>query len=167
MTIAGTQDYMAPEMDDMKIPKTNRVDIWALGCILYRMFAGSSLFDGRFEVWRYAGSASSPPLPVKSAGLSITCVDFLSDILKSKPEDRPSAEDCLKKPWIMSKAPGPEYSIGMDLYKRLLKIQNEAPDIDSFSEKVAARVAYRTPARSSMIGATPTMDSTAPTLVPG
>ena len=35
---------MAPEVHDTAQPKTNRVDIWSLGCILYRMVAGSPLF---------------------------------------------------------------------------------------------------------------------------
>jgi len=65
----------------------------------------------------------------------------------------------------MSKSTGPEYSIGIDLYQRLRRIQIEAPDVDSFSEKVAARVAANTPVRSSTIGVTPsTTDSTATTL---
>jgi len=156
---------MAPEMDDTEKAKTNRVDIWALGCVLYRMFAGRPLFNTRFELYKYVMTGSSPPSSVNSSGLSVTCVNFLSDVLKSKPEDRPSAEDCLKKPWIMSKSTGPEYSIGIDLYQRLRRIQIEAPDVDSFSEKVAARVAANTPVRSSTIGGTPsTTDSTATAL---
>jgi len=139
---------MAPEMDDTGKVKTDRVDIWALGCILYRMFAGRPLFNTRFDLYKYVMVASSPPPPVKSAGLSVPCVDFLSEILKSKPEDRPSAESCLKKPWIVSKVPGSGHSIGEDLYKRLFEIQAEAPDIDSFADKVAARVAFGTPERS-------------------
>ena len=66
----------------------------------------------------------------------------------------------------MSKTHGSEYFIGMDLYKKLLRLQFEAPDIDSFSEKVAARVAYNTPVRSSTMGAMSTTDSTASTLRP-
>jgi len=153
---------MAPEMDDTERAKTNRVDIWALGCVLYRMFAGRPLFNTRFEMYKYVMSGSSSPPPVKSLGLSVTCVDFLSDVLKSKPEDRPSAEDCLKKPWIMSKSTGPEYSIGGDLYQRLRRIQLEAPDVDSFSEKVAARAASNTHARSFPIGGTLGTDSGRP-----
>jgi len=120
---------MAPEMDDMTIPKTNRVDIWALGCILYRMVAGRPLFNTRFELYKYVMTASPPP-PINNVGLSVPCVDFLSEVLYPKPEDRPSAEDCLNKAWIINKAPGPEYSIGSDLHKRLKKIELTAPYLE-------------------------------------
>ena len=131
-TLVGTASYMAPEVDGEERYKADHLDIWALGCILYRMFAGSLLFRSRRDVWIYAFSASSPPQAVKDKGFSDACVDFLGDVLQQEPENRPSAEDCLKKPWIMSRAPGPEYSIGRDLYERLFSIQVEAPDINSF-----------------------------------
>jgi len=94
------------------------------------MFAGSLLFRSRQYVWRYAFSASTPPQAVKDKGFSGACVDFLGDVLQPESQNRPSAEDCLKKAWIMSKAPGSEYSIGRDLYQRLFSIQVGAPDIN-------------------------------------
>jgi len=118
---------MAPEVDDTNIPKTNRVDIWSLGCILYRMVAGSLLFDGAREVWKYADSASSPPLAVRNRGFSIACEDFLRDVLQPRPGDRPRAEDCLTKPWIINNASGSKYSIGSNLYSRLTKLERVAP----------------------------------------
>ena len=131
-TTTGTQGYMAPEMHDTSKPKSNRVDIWSLGCILYRMFAGNLLFNDPVQVWKYALTASSSPLELDNIGFSIPCVSFLRDILQPIPEDRPSAEDCLKKAWIMRKVPEPEYSIGKDLYTRLSEINQRAPDVHSF-----------------------------------
>jgi len=104
------------------------------------MLAGSLLFNGPREVWRYADSESSPPLAVRKGGFSGPCVNFLGDVLQPEPGGRPSAEDCLKKAWIMNKDSGPEYSIGWDLYSRLSKIKLAAPNIDTFSEMVADRV---------------------------
>jgi len=128
---------MAPEVEDTLNPKTNRVDIWSLGCIMYQMLAGSPLFNSRREVWMYYDIKSSPPQAVGNRGFSVSCVSFLGDVLQPEPRDRPSAEDCLKKPWIMNKTPGLGYSIGSDLYGRLAKILRAAPDIDSFSDMVA------------------------------
>jgi len=132
---------MAPEVHDTSIPKTDKVDIWSLGCVLYRMFAGNLIFNDPFEVLRYALTASSAPLPLDNIGLSISCVSFLRDILQPIPEDRPSAEDCQKKPWITNEVAEPEYSIGKDLYSRLSKINYRAPNMHSFPGMVANRAA--------------------------
>ena len=157
---------MAPEMDDTAALKTNKVDIWSLGCILYRMVAGNPLFHSRRELWRYADSASSPPQAIRNRGISVACEDFLGDVLQPSPEDRPSAEDCLTKPWITKKASGSEHSIGSDLYNRLVKIKRSAPDIDTFSDMAALRAADNTLASSFMIGAASVTGSTASRLRP-
>ena len=131
---------MAPEVHDTSQPKTNRVDIWSLGCVLYGMFAGNLLFKDSFEVLKYSWSAPSSPLALDNIGLSIPCASFLRDVLQPIPEDRPSAEDCLKNAWIMDEAPGrPEYSIGMDLYTRLSMMNQRAPNVHSFPDIVTNR----------------------------
>ena len=128
---------MAPEMHDTSKPKTNRVDIWSLGCILYRMLAGNLLFNDPVQVWKYALSASASPLALDNIGPSVPCVSFLHDILQPIPEDRPSAEDCLKKPWIMSQVSELGYSIGNDLYTRLSNISYLARNVHSFPNMIA------------------------------
>jgi len=145
---------MAPEVEDTAIPKTNRVDIWSLGCVLYRMLTGSHLFPTPRELYRYALVGSSPPPEVKNAGFSVSCVDFLGDVLQPEPDDRPSAGDCLKKAWVMSKAPGSECSVGGGLCRILSKIKLAAPDIDSFSDIIAHRAADNPLAGSFRTGAT-------------
>ena len=136
-TSTGTPGCMAPEVGDTSIPMTNRVDIWSLGCILYRMVTGSPLFNSRREVWRYADRAPSPPSVVKNKGFSVACEDFLRDALQPSPKDRPSAEDCLKTGWIMNGDLGSGGRIGSDIYRRLAKIELAAPDIDTFSDMAA------------------------------
>lgn len=42
----GTPSYMAPEQFDDSEPCTALVDVWALGCILYEMLTGITLFGG-------------------------------------------------------------------------------------------------------------------------
>ena len=132
---------MAPEMHDTSQLKTNRVDIWSLGCVLYRMFTGDLLFNDPFKVLKYALTASSSPLALDDIGFSIPCASFLHDILQPIPEDRPSAEDCLKNAWIVNEVLAPEYSIGKDLYTRLSKINQRAPNVDSFPYLVANQAA--------------------------
>ncbi|PUU83225.1 kinase-like domain-containing protein [Tuber borchii] len=131
-TTTGTQGYMAPEVHDTSIPKTNKVDIWSLGCVLYRMFAGSPLFNDPFEVWKYAMIPSSSLPVVENLGFSIACENFLHDVLQPNPEDRPSAVECLKKDWIINKSGASRYFIGRDLHTKLSKIQLAAPNVHTF-----------------------------------
>ncbi|PUU77874.1 kinase-like domain-containing protein [Tuber borchii] len=70
-------------------------------------------------------------------GFSVPCVSFFHDILQPILEDRPSAEDCLKKAWIINEVSGPEYTIRKDLYIRLSKINQRAPNVHSFPDMVA------------------------------
>ena len=103
------------------------------------MFAGNLLFNDPVQVWKYALTAFPSLLALDNIGLSIPCISFLHEILQPIPEDRPSAEDCLKKAWITSEVPGPEYSIENDLYTRLSKISHRAPNVHSFPDMVANR----------------------------
>jgi len=162
-TTTGTEGYMAPEMDgtdQAEEPKTNRVDIWSLGCILFRMVAGKPLFVSRRDVWKYSMSAASPPPAVERIGFSVPCADFLHRVLQPSDKDRPSAEECLGMAWITSQAPGSEYSISQDLYTRLSKLKLEAPDVYSLPEAIANSAGSKTLGRSSSTAATPMTDPT-------
>ena len=131
---------MAPEVQDTSRPKTNKVDIWSIGCILYRMVAGCSLFKDPFAVWKYAASAHSFPKAVENIGFSAPCIDFLCDTLQPTPEDRPSAEASLQTPWIMNEVEKLDYTIGEELFTRLSEINLQAPNVYSFSDRLAGLV---------------------------
>ena len=103
------------------------------------MLAGSLLFNHPLEVLKYALTASSSPLVLDQLGFSVPCVAFLREILQPIPENRPSTEDCQKKPWIMNEVLVPEYSIGKGLYTRLSKINRRAPDVHSLPDMIVNR----------------------------
>jgi len=132
---------MAPEVHDTSEPKTNKVDIWSLGCVMYRMLIGNLLFNDPLEVLKYALTAPSRLLPLDNTEFSTSCVFFLWEVLQPIPEHRPSAEDCQENPWITNETPGSEYSIREDLYARLSKINHRAPNMHSFRDMVANRAA--------------------------
>jgi len=49
----GTVPYRAPEMLTPNAFYNNRVDIWALGCIVYEAFTGLHAFESDIDVFRY------------------------------------------------------------------------------------------------------------------
>lgn len=136
-TTTGTFGYMAPEMLDTSIPKTSKVDIWSLGCILFRMVAGRLLFQDLSALYRYAINTSSLPPPVGNVGFSTPCENFLASVLQPSPDDRPSAEACLNAAWIMNEGLGPKYAVGKHLYTNLSIAMVGAPGVDTFAETVA------------------------------
>mgnify|MGYP001452707265 CR=1 FL=1 len=58
--IAGTPEYMAPEMFEQTI--SSRTDVYALGILAYELFAGAPPFRGTLDEIRSAHAAT--PLPV-------------------------------------------------------------------------------------------------------
>ncbi|RPA92703.1 kinase-like protein [Choiromyces venosus 120613-1] len=135
-TTTGTCSYMAPEVDgnDTQSTYTRKVDVWALGCILYRALTGEVPFQSRQDVWMYSMGIKSPLAGVENIGLSQEAIDFLGATLQPKPRDRPSAEECLKLPWIINKPSSPHFRIREDLHKRLKTRQAE--DLAKMQEKI-------------------------------
>ena len=41
----GTNNYLAPEAHDLR--RSNKIDIWSFGCIVYELFNLEKLFDNR------------------------------------------------------------------------------------------------------------------------
>jgi len=55
----GTSSYRAPEVLRTWGTYTNKVDIWAMGCILYKLIGGESAFRDDFDVQQYSSSPNS------------------------------------------------------------------------------------------------------------
>lgn len=113
-TQTGTPYYIAPEIWLGK-PYDSKADIWSLGCIIYEMctsfppFGGNSLKD----LYNNITKGIYKPIPkIFSSDLS----KIISLILNVNPKQRPSADDLLKNPIIISKIRSKEiYIPGEDL----------------------------------------------------
>ncbi|KAJ3693167.1 hypothetical protein LUZ60_008647 [Juncus effusus] len=82
-----TPAYRAPEMWDFyrKEVISEKVDIWALGCLLYRICYLKSAFDGESKLQILNGNYKIPDLPKFNPNI----INLIKDMLSSSPQDRP------------------------------------------------------------------------------
>ncbi|XP_026414529.1 probable serine/threonine-protein kinase DDB_G0276461 [Papaver somniferum] len=82
-----TPAYRAPEMWDLfrKELINEKVDIWALGCLLFRICYFKSVFDGESKLQILNGNYRIPEMPKYSSSVT----DLIKEMLQSSPDDRP------------------------------------------------------------------------------
>ncbi|PSS11978.1 Serine/threonine-protein kinase [Actinidia chinensis var. chinensis] len=82
-----TPAYRAPEMWDLFLREliNEKVDIWALGCLLFRICYFKSAFDGESKLQILNGNYRIPELPKYSSSIT----DLIRDMLQSSPDARP------------------------------------------------------------------------------
>ncbi|GER39401.1 protein kinase superfamily protein [Striga asiatica] len=82
-----TPAYRAPEMWDLfrRDLINEKVDIWAIGCLLFRICYLKSAFDGESKLQILNGNYRIPDLPKYNKLLT----DLIQDMLHSSPDDRP------------------------------------------------------------------------------
>jgi NIMA (never in mitosis gene a)-related kinase len=97
-TQIGTPYYLSPEICSGK-PYSWGSDIWSMGCILYEMCARKVPFDAPDlkSLIRKITAEKPPQVPSEySAGVKILC----NELLSKNPDDRPQAQDVLKRPVV-------------------------------------------------------------------
>lgn len=99
-TILGTRITMAPELLEGG-GTTFKVDIWALGCILYKMCFGIYPFEGDKDV-KVLVDAAIITIPANFC-VSQECIDLIVDCLQKYEKQRPNAEEMLKHPFLKKK----------------------------------------------------------------
>lgn len=107
-TSAGTLPYMAPEIlnyleFDASGKYTNAVDLWALGCIVYRLITSNIPFPQGTSLIRYCrGELLFPDDPLIKCGVTDSGSNFLRQLLAINPKERLSAAEALQHHWITS-----------------------------------------------------------------
>ena len=110
---------MAPEVlcPDDSDGYTTAVDLWALGCVVYRMITGKLPFRTSREVIRYSfGGEPFPRQESDLSSLSNAALTFIESIVKPKPESRGTAELALKSDWITSGPSGFQVTTNLESY---------------------------------------------------
>lgn len=79
-TFCGTQDYMAPEMQK-DLPYDHRVDVWALGILLYEMTQGHAPFP-KGVLKELNSQKELDNVLIWSNEISENCKDLIKNILK-------------------------------------------------------------------------------------
>ncbi|XP_028400653.1 phosphorylase b kinase gamma catalytic chain, liver/testis isoform-like [Dendronephthya gigantea] len=105
--LCGTLGYLSPEVLRTNLYDDHpgygfKVDLWACGVILYTLLSGCPPFWHRRQAvlirsiieCRYQFSGA------EWADISDSAKDLISKLLVSEPEERYSADDCLKHPWL-------------------------------------------------------------------
>lgn len=98
-TICGTTVYMAPELTQRKSYDGFKIDIWALGVILYTMINGTMPFDEEDEAktkWKIVNE-----MPELDGSFMVPeAKDLIMQLLAKDPNDRPSIEKILCHPFL-------------------------------------------------------------------
>ncbi|CAG5121379.1 unnamed protein product, partial [Candidula unifasciata] len=97
-TLVGTPYYMSPEI--MKGEKYNyKSDIWALGCVLYEMLTLEKTFQATNPL-KLAMQIVKTDHSDVAVGYSCGVHSLVDQMLRKKPEERPTAEDILASPLL-------------------------------------------------------------------
>ena len=104
-TEVGTRDYQAPEVLGFMDPEeellyTSAVDLWALGCVMYRLLTLEKPFPKPSLLRLYCYSMKEFPVePLYVKNVSENAVEFIRQLMKAHPPERLDAETALKSDW--------------------------------------------------------------------
>jgi len=92
--VAGTPEYMAPEIARGERRFDHRADLYSVGCVAYRLLSGGPVFDGKSPVDFLIDQVRTTPVrPSIRAGVSIPAAleDVVMDCLQKDPASRPQS----------------------------------------------------------------------------
>ena len=90
--------YYVQELDTETLEYTNAIDLWSLGCIIYRIVTGAVPFPSLLSLRNYCRDSSkvtlNMPLTMKEAAR------FVENLLMPHPAKRPVASAALESTWL-------------------------------------------------------------------
>ena len=98
-TIGATPAYTAPEI--IKRQKiTEKVDIWALGVILYQLVTCEHPFEEKNNFFAIITAIKEKPFKPLPAKTSTYMTELITKLLVKEPESRPNSKELLNDPEI-------------------------------------------------------------------
>ena len=82
----GTINYLSPEMAQNAI-STLESDLWALGCIIFKMTTGKPAFPG-MDLFQVKPAIVQRRVDWPQEGMDADCKDLIDKLLQVKPEHR-------------------------------------------------------------------------------
>ncbi|CAK9080603.1 Spindle assembly checkpoint kinase (Aurora kinase), partial [Durusdinium trenchii] len=104
-TFCGTLCMLAPEIIAGKAYDA-KVDVWAVGVLLFEMLMGQSPFDkgkGLMETCKAIVGPGLSAVSLEEAPLAVH--PLLHGLMHQQPEKRISLEECLSSTWVMEQCP--------------------------------------------------------------
>eukprot|EP00045_Choanoeca_perplexa_P004545 m.39035 g.39035 ORF g.39035 m.39035 type:complete len:571 (-) comp12632_c0_seq1:70-1782(-) len=140
-----TPNYRAPEMADMynNIPLTYKTDVWALGCVLYKlMFFTDAFTESSLSV--VSGKYKIP----KDHGFSDEVLQLLADMFQAHPDQRPEAEQICERVFALRGIKCPLVRSRRATHSRL---DTASPSSGSQGSPARSNSTKRTPQRSASV----------------
>jgi serine/threonine protein kinase len=115
-TSIGTPLYMAPEItgdldtDEPTSKYNNAVDMWSLGCVVYKVVTQVVPFPARRDLRRFCIGGPFPEQPLLDR-ITADGTEFVKSLLVPDPRDRLSAESALQTSWLSQRRRQSEDSI--------------------------------------------------------
>ncbi|GMM37645.1 aurora kinase [Saccharomycopsis crataegensis] len=98
-TMCGTLDYLPPEMVESKEHYDEKIDVWALGILMYELLVGSPPFEEEYKSATYKRIAR---VDLKLPGfVSLEAADLIKKLLKHEASKRISLHEVMNHPWII------------------------------------------------------------------
>ena len=104
-TEVGTRDYQAPEVfgfmdSEEELLYTSAVDLWALGCVMYKLLTLEKPFPKPSSLRFYCYSMKEFPVePLHAKDVSEDAIEFIRQLMRANPPERLDAETALKSDW--------------------------------------------------------------------
>lgn len=111
LTQTGTPGYQAPEIcgyletDDPTSVYDKAVDIWSLGCVVYKLSTQTLPFSKPGDILKFCNGRLHFPEQALLAKMDMDGVNFVKSLIERIPQNRLSAESALKASWLIQRTP--------------------------------------------------------------